>query len=97
MTWTFAWTRETESGSANEAHLGSPGPFENKTPSGFNAKTSAAGIVAGTTVILHPNAARRRMMLCFTPKSYATTCSDPFFDAFAAAAHSHSSPVGSVH
>lgn len=36
--------------------------------------TSSAAYVEGTTVILHPNEARRLRMFCFTPKSNATTC-----------------------
>jgi hypothetical protein len=46
---------------------GSPGPLDRNTPSGFNASTSSAVAVAGTTVILHPARARRRRMLRLTP------------------------------
>jgi hypothetical protein len=49
------------------AGLGSPGPLERNTPSGFCASTSRAGVVAGTTVRWHPRCASMRRMLCFAP------------------------------
>src|SRR5512143_3509354 len=55
------------------AAAGSPGPFERKIPSGFNASASDADVVAGTTVTSKPAPTRQRRMLCLMPKSYATT------------------------
>src|SRR4030095_1100610 len=52
---------------------GSPGPLERKTPSGFRARTSAAGVDAGTTVTSHAAARSWRRMLSLIPQSYATT------------------------
>jgi hypothetical protein len=39
---------------------GSPGPLLNRIPSGDMASTSAAGMLAGTTVMRHPNDARQQ-------------------------------------
>jgi len=52
---------------------GSPGPFDRNTPSNPPERTSAAGVVAGTTVASIPAAASRRRMFRFRPKSYAAT------------------------
>ena len=48
---------------------GSPGPFETKMPSGFNAKTSSACVPHGTTVTRAPITASCRRMLRLIPKS----------------------------
>ena len=45
------------------------GPLEKKTPSGFIASTSAAGVAAGKTVTSHPREDKRFRMLCLIPKS----------------------------
>jgi hypothetical protein len=42
-------------------------------PSGLSFSTSAAGVVAGTTVTRQPRLASMRRMLRLTPKSKATT------------------------
>ena len=47
---------------------GSPGPLERNTPSGAISMTSAAGVLAGTTVTVAIRA-RLRRMLRFIPKS----------------------------
>ena len=47
---------------------GSAGPLERKTPSGLSARTSSAGVLAGTTVTFAHDASERRMFV-FTPKS----------------------------
>ena len=46
---------------------GSPGPFDRKTPSGFNARISSAVAVAGTTVTSQPQSLSRRRMLRLMP------------------------------
>lgn len=57
---------------AHRAHrsvtaAGSPGPFERNTPSGASASTSAAGVLAGTTVTRRPRSAGSRRMLRLMP------------------------------
>ena len=47
---------------------GSAGPLERKTPAGLSARTSSAGVFAGTTRTRANDASDRRM-LRFTPKS----------------------------
>ena len=52
---------------------GSPGPLDSITPSGRQARASAAGVAAGTTSTLAPSRRSRRAMLALAPKSYSTT------------------------
>jgi len=46
---------------------GSPGPLDNRTPSGLRASTSSALVDAGTTVTRAPTEVSARRMLRFTP------------------------------
>lgn len=71
------------------------GPFEKKTPSGFNARTSAAGVFAGTTVTSQPRLVSLLRMLDLMPKSYATTLytAPPPLRFITAGLNSHSSPA----
>ena len=48
---------------------GSPGPFENITPSGFQACISSKVTFKGNTFKNAPRSARQRKMFNFTPKS----------------------------
>ena len=48
---------------------GSPGPFDSTTPSARSARTSLAGVRAGSTVSRAPRRVSERRMLVFTPKS----------------------------
>ena len=48
---------------------GSPGPLERKTPSGAKARTSAAGVSQGTTVISQPTRASPSRMPRLMPQS----------------------------
>ena len=61
------------SSAAPATAAGSPGPFERNTPSGSRARTSAAGVDAGTTSTWQPAPTRWRRIVRLIPKSYATT------------------------
>ena len=49
--------------------VGSPGPLDKKTPSGFMSSTSLAGVSHGTTVRSQPARTRPSRMPRFTPQS----------------------------
>src|ERR1700722_17871244 len=51
------------------ARFGIARPIRQKNPVGLKARTSSAGVCAGTTVTLQPSPRNLRRMFCLIPKS----------------------------